>query len=266
MINAFVNRDVLQSNFGNSLAMYEIARIGEGFARVVELMMEGATPLIVAIGVVGLADAVVRRNAAAIPLLAVAAVFFLQFVLIGAGKPAEYGRFGLFTDATFAILTASVAASSRSRKAFRIAGLAILVGWVGISGTAYAQNFLFDARSGGSRRSVSEFLRDRELAGDKLGLDRCSLVVGVVREPAPYCNPPLNFSNVKVVLTSDVEDLPCEPGDCCRLILVLDEVRWADRTVPRFITRGPVTPISWANKPIELPSPLRAKKRGDFED
>ena len=115
VINAVSNREVLRSNFGNSLAMYEVSRVGEGLVRVLELTIEGATLPVLVLGAVALLFGVVRRNAEVTPLAVVGGVLFLQFVLIGAGKPGEYGRFGVFTNTALAIGAACVIAGIFAR-------------------------------------------------------------------------------------------------------------------------------------------------------
>jgi hypothetical protein len=270
LINAFVNRDVLRSNFANSLAMYEIARIGEGLVRVIELTIEGATLPVVVVGLVGLLIAVVRRNQAAVPLVVVAGVFLLQFVLIGAGKPAEYGRFGIFTNTAFAMGAGSILAYRvrRSRWINSVVGLAVLgvTVWTVVVGGHYLGNFHVDAHGTGTRQGLAEFFRT------KVGSDQCPVVVvGVPHDPAPYCLPPMNFSNVKLLLANDGESLLSEPGDCRYFIAALDRVVWPrlEETVERLgflIAKGPSTPISWANKPIRVTFPGRPMAPGAFGD
>jgi hypothetical protein len=80
LINAFANREVLKSNFGNSLAMYEIARFGEGFIRVAELTIEGATLPVLLLGLLGLGFVVVRKHTVSFPLIVGAASMVLTVV------------------------------------------------------------------------------------------------------------------------------------------------------------------------------------------
>jgi len=188
-------------------------------------------------------------------------VFFLQFVLIGAGKPAEYGRFGLFTDTTFAILTASVAASSRSRRAFRIAGLTILVGWVGISGAAYAQNFRIDATDQSSRTQFAGYLMSYDYSLRYWGTE---MTIVVPSDPAPYNLPPLPFHDRKVFLLQTHLDIMFVTRDpFWWLIHPVDSTTLLEqnsRVFPLqqldFSSSGwRETPISWANKPFSLEIP-----------
>ncbi|MFQ5461292.1 MAG: ArnT family glycosyltransferase [Phycisphaerae bacterium] len=199
LINAFVNRDVLRSNFGNSLAMYDVARVGEGLLRVLALTVEGATLPILVIGAIGIAYAIARRTPTLTPLIAPALVLFVQFVLIGAGKPAEYGRFGIFTNSALAIATATFLVSDRKGLRGRLGqGAAVLaVLWVAFCGWAYMANFRADCTDSCSRiraRFGQPPGSDVQDGGDPWVDARRT--VYVPKEPAPYCCPPLPFAQV----------------------------------------------------------------------
>ena len=105
-INLVSNREVLVSNFGNSLAMYEVDRVVEGAVRLAQLACEGATAPVVILGVIGMVLCVRQYGRASLPLLIPALVFALQFALIGAGKPDEYGRFSIFYSSALAVCCA----------------------------------------------------------------------------------------------------------------------------------------------------------------
>ncbi len=268
VINALGNREVLQSNFGNSLAMYEIARIGEGFIRVLELTVEGATLPILVLGVIALLIATLRKNGAMVPLVVPAAVFFLQFVLIGAGKPAEYGRFGIFTNTALLIGTACLLPRrwTRLREVVNWIPAVVVVCWIAAFGGSYLRSFCEDASGRGSREGIAAIL---PLARDKWP-DSQWHRVAVHADPAPYSLPPLSFRQVEVrlfrsrghlneyrgsplVLLKPVDQLEKNVTD-----LLLDPlVEWRHNTRPsislvfeRLLHRP--TPISWANKPFDL--------------
>jgi len=337
VINAIGNRDVLRSNFGNSLAMYEIARLGEGFVRVVELTVEGATLPVVVVGALALVIGLVRiarqrmraesepgapatgqapavspprlrsglgsedaggleaREAASIfgsptakamghpadlylPLIVPAALFFVQFVLIGAGKPAEYGRFGIFPNTALAIGAACVLTRRwiRLREIVNWIPGAFVVLYVGFFGGNYLWNFRADCSDGNTRDRVAiDFSKRFEwlLLIHTSGHLRPSGAVATIVEPAPYCFPPLNFSKRPVWLfPSQVAYEAHAPADTPLLVCVdrgfaalYDPPpvasEWADlddayllpmqRFYAGFRTRVE-TPISWANKPIPV--------------
>jgi len=264
LINAFVNREVLRSNFGNSLAMYQIARIGEGFVRVVELTIEGATLPMVVVGLLALVAAIVRKNSVAIPLIVVATLFFLQFVLIGAGKPAEYGRFGIFTNTALAI-GAACAFSTRwpnDQPIIRGSWAVFVTVWVALSGAMYLYNFTADTSPYGSRlkavRQVDRWVQSVHHAGRRP-------TIAVTAEPAPYCCPPLAFSSIDVTLVASDSRTPRGPDTTWRVLeqkpswvsptigTVLREL-WNEEAERRF-EYAPDTPISWANKLFSLEIP-----------
>jgi hypothetical protein len=264
LVNAFVNREVLRSNFGNSLAMYEIARIGEGFLRVIELTIEGATLPMVVVGLLALVAAIVRKNSVAIPLIVVAALFFLQFVLIGAGKPAEYGRFGIFTNTALAIGAACVFSTRwpNDQPIVRGSWAVFVTAWVALSGAMYLYNFTADTSPYGSRlkavRQVDRWVQTVHHAGRRP-------TIAVTAEPAPYCCPPLAFSSIDVTLVASDSRTPRGPDTTWRVLeqkpswvsptigTVLREL-WNEEDERRF-EYAPDTPISWANKLFSLEIP-----------
>lgn len=267
LINALANPDVLRSNFGNSLAMYEIARVGEGFLRVLELTAEGATWPVVVVGSLGLVLLLIRNPRAAAPLAVLFLILVLQFVLIGAGKPGEYGRFGIFTNAALAIgSAAAVYTVPRSARWLAwILRVGLPVG-VALAGWPYLANFRADATSDNSRILMAEEIAAVYARGLE---ENHRIAVHVPRQPAPYLLPPLDFSRIPVWLTPHPAQAREHPG--------CDQPYWLeplDRPgqpvftytprecfVPRKCRVGelstsddrrriPYTPISWANKPF----------------
>ena len=317
LINAFANREVLSSNFGNSLAMYEVARIGEGFVRVLQLTVEGATLPIVALGAISLFVACIRmggtgkrslhvggghtnrgepvdgghagaslghgtrydtrkKNALIIPLAVPAAVLFLQFVLIGAGKPPEYGRFGVFTNTALAIGTACLLARrwTRLREIVNWIPAAFIALWVAYFGLAYLWNFHVDATDVGSRSRLAG------LGGSRLddpASGRCAMGLAVLAVPAPYSLPPTDFSRTDVLLFRSNDHFLTTAGSLgAVLIEPVDQRGYMRRGLagdasrpehdPSLLTlprerrfRGRLelpwhrtTSISWANKPFQV--------------
>lgn len=251
VINALSNREVLASNFGNSLAMYQIARLGEGFVRVLELTVEGATLPILVLGVIACVAATVRRNRtiaerSTVAILAIpAAIFFAQFVLIGAGKPAEYGRFGIFTNTALAIATACCVMHSAFRCARwkRYVAGGIIVVWVGLFGAAYLMNFHLDATDRGSRVELAQLIANQTPAGDS---DQPPPTIFLRSEPAPYGCPPLDFASRTVQLVPARAAFPPPSTPEGFILVETDDAPDAGVGQPFSTT----TPISWANKPF----------------
>ncbi len=266
VINAFANQEVLRSNFGNSLAMYEIARIGESFSRVTELTVEGASLPVAVCGLFALAAAVCRRglrfNAVSWVVVVPAAAFFLQFVAIGAGKPAEYGRFGVFPNAALAIGAACVlnARVLQSHWLLRVALPAFVVAWVAAMGGGYLRNFHMDTTDRASRIVLAETVRS---LGSQAGMEGKTPTVTLFAEPAPYNCPPLDFSEIEVILApSPPKDGEMEQQDSLTLRpidggLPLTSDLWDLVVRASGIRKEPVraTPISWANKPFDVRLP-----------
>jgi hypothetical protein len=270
LINAFANREVLRSNFGNSLAMYQIARIGEGFVRVVELTIEGATLPMVVVGLVGLFIAVVRRNQAAIPLVVAAGVFLLQFVLIGAGKPAEYGRFGIFTNTALAV-AAGCLLGGRKPRLIRWAGLpaaVVVTVWIAWSGYAYLNGFIIDAGNQGSRLNLARFCRYLSREAPTM---RITTPLATFAEPAPYCYPPIDFAHVDLRLVSTTSYLGIGADREAFAFSPVENTEWmfpkyaeAPAFAPILRTARFVDDPSWSTMMLRLDSTWRTAP-GDFD-
>ncbi|MFQ5591982.1 MAG: ArnT family glycosyltransferase [Phycisphaerae bacterium] len=260
LINALSSRGVLASNFSNSLSMYEVSRVGEGFLRVVELAGEGATWPVVILGLVGLTIGVARRNTDAWPVVITTAAFVMQFSLIGAGKPAEYGRFGVFADTALAIGASYALASSGKRRlgtARTILGLLTAISTV-LYGGAYLWNFRTDTTGNNSRIRAAQRIARLAEAAARNGK---RLVVALKADPAPYGCPPMDFTQVHVVLVRSLDEL----GDTASnrpyvLVQAIDRSEprtgsgsrgMPDRALPCWVFPCD-TPISWANKPFKV--------------
>jgi hypothetical protein len=167
-----------------------------------------------------------------------AACVALQFVLLAAGKPAEYARFALTFDVLAGILAAVAVARLplRPREA-AMAGV-LLVAATALYGLRYDLNFLADNRPNSTRRTVA-----RQLA--RLATPGRTLVVSA--DPAPYVLPPVDLFAWRIVLLP-----PGAPtSDVGANALA---VRPTDRT-----TLGLPSPISWADKPFEV-VPVAARR------
>ena len=258
VINAFVNRDVLASNFGNSLAMYEVDRLIEGFVRVWQLTVEGATLPIVLLGICALFGSWLRRARNVSPLIVPALLFFLQFVLIGAGKPAEYGRFGIFTNTCLAVGTACLLAwgfRDGMRKLTRVVVILMIAATTGIGGGRYLYGFCTDAWGCGQRAKLAAWCAEYP-----------DLPVLLFAEPAPYGCPPLRFDKRPVLLCASIEQAVEYAGDQEVILLRAMDTRpegacgqmlGSSMMPPSYVmhesfVESPLaeSPISWANKPF----------------
>ena len=199
---------------------------------------------------------------ASIPLLTVAAVLFLQFVLIGAGKPAEYGRFGIFTNTALAIASATLLFApglpDRLITVRAVAGVLTVV-WTAVAGAGYVHNFYRDTTATNSRVRMAEDFQTLP-AGPKAIL--------VPSDPAPYNCPPLDFRRTPVyrrfesiegiAVSEETDGYFVRPDDHGRPPFWAPRVR-GDQSVRILGGSWWATPISWANKPMyrnRIPTPL----------
>ncbi len=266
LINAIFHPAVLRSNFGNSLAMYEVARVGEGLLRVIELTVDGATLPVTLLGVTGLVLAMVKRRPDATLLAVAAGVFFVQFVLIGAGKPNEYGRFGVFPCAALAIAAACVLGGhwpQRLRRArWAVCGLSLA--WAGLFAAGYLRGFVLDGRPNNGRvRTAAAFM-------SATGNGRQAPLVAMFREPAPYCCPPLPCVRLPMVYrTQQPSAAKGDLGSDAAWVCVLEEDLKArpasvvQRLVAMLARDWRRAPISWANVPVILEPMVQAFPTAD---
>jgi len=114
-----------------------------------------------------------------------------QFVLLGAGKPDEYGRFGVFANCALAVGCACLVdlAWRWRRPAGALLGV-VTVGWCAWASAGYLAGFVADSRRTGSRDLAAAYLAEHH--GDH--------VLALTAEPAPYGCPPLAFERRPVIL------------------------------------------------------------------
>jgi len=264
VINLFSNRQVLSSNFGNSLAMYEITRLGEGAIHAAWLVAEGTSPLLAGAGVVGAAVYAIRasrrRRGGEAPLgwLLAAPVLLIamQFVALAAGKPGEYGRFAVLPDIALAMAAAVAIRRYVSQVPLRLVLLAGLLGGASFSGYAYLAGFVRDSARETSRMQAAGVLQKY--------CDHGARALGIQAEPAPYTLPPVNLFRWRILLL---------PENHSPKALVRPDVLIRPRGTRPFAVESAAggndtaatvgsqwdatphwdaTPISWADKTFEL--------------
>jgi len=255
-INLIAHRDTLRSSLQTSTAMYEVGRVGQGLWNVTRLLIEGTGPVLGILAVVGCGVLTVSRNRPMWLVLAPAVLTVLQFACIGAGKPGEYGRFLVYPAAVIAVLAACAVSSALQRR--RTIG-ALLAAFV-IAATAldtyrYLRGFVHDACDTNTRSLAARWLSE-QLAQDP------DADLGILREPAPYCVPPLDFAGRRVVLLppehpGKVSDWPHYVVSTCDDPDDFESSWWRPRydRVAIFPSNtrgwfGRPTLISWADKPV----------------
>lgn len=280
-VNLVVNRAVLESNFGNSLAMYEIGRWREGMANAARLISEGASPGLAWVGAlaatgalaVGMMDRLRGENpplrpvGAAQPqmsfpparstepasnaawLLAAPAVAILfQFIALAAGKPGEYGRFAVLPDVALGLAAAVGAWWILRVPTLRMLGLSLLMAGTCLEGYGYLRGFIRDSNPTPHRLLLARRLS--AMLGDS------SKTIAVEAEPAPYVLPPLDVFRWRILLCPKGQALHNAAADA--VILAVDDPSLAPSPPEGFErvhtprSRGPACTISWADKPILL--------------
>jgi hypothetical protein len=266
-INLVANPAVLRSNLGTSTAMYH-ASATSGWLTGGKLMLEAATIAVVMFGVIGvlhvIESTVAQRRlnfywpgCPAVHLLwllvVVGLIVAVQFFVLAAGKPGEYGRFALLPATVLCVLavTSFWTFLPPARVAF-LSTLLICTAWFG---TNYIVHFTADDEPSMSPRIMTaDALRMlvRRTPAKKLAL---------VVEPAPYSMPPVDLWHW------DLQLLPrgVAPGAAARAAesdLVLRPVdQLPDTVTPGFrrferplaqpLLANPAR-ISWAAKPFEI--------------
>ena len=251
--NWLFNRAALQSNIGNSTAMYEhqMEQAVAGAVRIAHLLPMSAGAGVLFAGAVGLI-ALLRRHPRPVIVAVVAGVAMLLIcVLLGAGKPDEFARFLVLPVLLLCIAAGWILAKLICWRPL----LGSVVGLVVLATSpvaAYVRAFAVDARGNlESRRMAGDFL-SATLANDD--------VLGVLQEPAPYAVPPADFTRRRVVYLPPLRPAELDEADLPSwLVFTADDERahaaawWQEyyRLEARFPAAGTrLSPICWADKPV----------------
>ncbi|HEY7089396.1 MAG TPA: hypothetical protein VH518_14965, partial [Tepidisphaeraceae bacterium] len=255
LVHLIGDRAVLQSNLANSTAMYQFGRLGEGLINAGKLLIEGATPLAVIIGILG-AVLVARRSdnppaSSLRVLLAVAGLVLVQFVLLAAGKPGEYGRFAILPAIVLALSSATLIGRAPIRPFEKVESLGLLVLLTILPSLIYLYGFVRD--SGPEPRRLADAVVIEQL--HQMG----ATTLGVDREPAPYRLPPVDLFDWTIILLPQSFDLDSGLAPVDVIVRPVDDIKNTPRergayqlaSEKRFEDLFPAR-ISWANKPMEI--------------
>jgi hypothetical protein len=265
-INLVRNPAVLRSNFGTSTAMYHATAAGV-WLNGGKLMLEAATIAVVLFGVIGvlhvIESSVAQRRlnfywpgCPAVHLLwllvAAGLLVAVQFFLLAAGKPGEYGRFALLPATVLCIL--AVTSFWTFLPPARVAFLSTLLVCTAWFGTNYIAHFDAD---------LDPMMTPRMMTADALRAMKRTPAkkLAIVAEPAPYSMPPVDLWHWELQLLPRGAD----PGAAARAAdsdLLVRAVDQLPETVPAGFRRleRPLTQpllanparISWAAKPFEI--------------
>jgi hypothetical protein len=181
-------------------------------------------------------------------LLIVSLPILAQFTMLAANKPGEYARFGIFFDIALLLVAFSGIAALVKSLRYRMITTAVLGVLTAVWGAGYIWHFIRDSSDRPSRIIAAERLQKTyELGARELA---------IYSDPAPYCLPPVNLFDWKIVLL-DPGAAPLESTDV--LIRPTDAVPsqkdppMRDYRIDYWIRpRIFDTPISWAHKPFRV--------------
>ncbi|HEV7298599.1 MAG TPA: hypothetical protein VGN72_04480 [Tepidisphaeraceae bacterium] len=269
VMNAMQGSSVLSSNMTAHGNFYQVGQVVRGLFNGIDLLAEGSSLAVAVIGGIAAVVGVLRmartpgaavdfpRKALAILLAAPALLVLAQFVLLGAGKPGEYGRFAILP--CVALLIAALGGLRnwiKLPRTRRIAGIA-LVAWVVAAGAIYIKNF---ARDTGRSDTRTEAARTLEMWADR-GRTR----MAIFDEPAPYSMPPVDLFCWVLLLQPVDRPVPPAVAEFDAIVKAVDRlnepptefVSWSpDAAIQLLPSR-----ISWANKPIDLFVPSNVSDR-----
>jgi hypothetical protein len=254
LIHLLGDPTVLHSNLSNSKAMYEVARVGEGFINAMRLVWEGATPLILVVGLIGgvVAQRIAKPQAAALRILIiVSVVIVVQFIALAAGKPGEYGRFALVPSIVLALCCAVLFGRARIRTFEKVESLALLVILAMLPSVIYLYGFVRDSGAASRRLHYARLIEQLRAEGAQ--------TLGIERDPAPYRLPPVDlfrWTILKLPTTFDLTSSEAVTDVIVRPVDVMPSNAPPSRAYRRLNGRDfdDVFParISWADKPLEI--------------
>jgi hypothetical protein len=233
------DRQMLESNFANTRAMYTTGPLGASVDNAALLVAAGMTlPLSIvgACATIALLFAKRSDHGTGWILAIVAAIVFAQFGLYAWNKTGEYARFALFADVAL-MLAAFLAADRFIRPtAGRVVFAVLLLGFTCAHSFAYERGFVRDSLPNDSRMRAAAAI-DAGLTGGPQ-----TSVLYIASEPAPYCLPPVNLFRWRVVLLPGDGQTPAG-SDAGTTVRVSNPVKVFDPMA---------TPISWADKTFDV--------------
>ena len=273
--NFIFHRVVLESNLGNSKAMYHANLTMNGIENAAYLIAAGTSPLLMLAGVIATAalairavrvrqnrdEAEIRRRTTGLLLAIPAIVITVQCLFFAVNKPGEFGRFMLLPD-IFLLIEVMVALGTQwhglpaSEDSTQEIVQGRLKSWAGspchwgggllvvataLSGLSYLRAFTLDSRS-----STSRLIEAKRLVS--LNPRNSTTRWQPTPTPAPYCLPPMDLFDDRIIL------LPKDAGlgeglKIADVSVRAVDVPGEDRNWLRLFT---TTPISWANKPFDV--------------
>jgi hypothetical protein len=278
LIRLVKSRALLAGNAAGLGGFYNLSNRAGAFRTASRLILEGATPGLIAIAAFGAilfaARLIARTRRPRSPLaggrvsplawllLAPAAANAAHVFAFAGGKPGEYGRFALLLNVGIAILAVrSVAYFVKSGPLCAV--VLLMLPLCALPGALrYLTNFIRDAGPYNSR--LAEARRLAEVVAfnrDPAAAPEHRLTLGITADPAPYCMPPVDLWRWRVLLVPrgmTLEDA-ARANVADVLLQAVDEPGRAGQVIGDYVelppALRPVSPpavISWAGKPFRL--------------
>lgn len=256
LINFFTNRQLLQSNLGNTRDMFSFGLSLDAVTNAVRLIAEGASFTLAGVGMLAAAALIIaaslRKNwalrSSAWLVVLVAGLGLVQFVLFAGGQPAEYGRFAVFADISLLIGAVVGGYFAFHWMEWRPEFLILLGLAAAIPGSSYYAGFVEDAGRARSRLMAAQVVEAKRQGGTRS--------VGVFAEPAPYAVPPINLFSGPVVLLPRGYNPAIDPNTPDVVVRTVDTMdkppeAWMARYEFEFIDPLDSTAkMRWAAKPF----------------
>lgn len=245
-INLLRDSAALTSNLKNTQAMYGQGSLVQGLKDGTARLLEAGSPVLIGLGALALLAAVARRrklSPLAWLLSVPSALVLIQFALLAAGKPAEYGRFAIFPVVALcvgSIWLLGLIPSRWPRWGLQVATPCVVMAiWT----WPYLTAFIDDATQDGTRLRAAERLRV---------LQRDHRELQVFADPAPYALPPLDVWRWEITLTPRNHEPTGEV--VIRPIDDASRLKLAPQGYTREVIANPgrAAPITWADKPFEI--------------
>jgi hypothetical protein len=246
ILHLLTNRTLLQSNLGNSAAMYQLPASIAGTFHGLLLIFTGSS-IIAFFGLWVLLIESTRKRPTAWLLLAAILPQLIFFLMHATGKPGEYARFALQAEVLLILAVAlGIAVMKRPIERLVIAG--VLLALLLPLSISYILNYTRETLGTSTRHLAAVQLNQLAASG------ATTLAIDV--EPAPYSLPPVDLFHWKLLLLPRDAQFPADAG------VRIDAVDYAGKKTANmnFVGR-PIfmdTPLSWAAKPFRIESPPNA--------
>lgn len=260
-IDFFWHRQRLFSNISNSAAMYHFSALS-AIGNAAALMIEGTSLVVFILGIAGVLFLFTHllKNPGStsskffLALIIPTVLMLIPFIVFASGKPAEYARFAILPDILLMLI--AVFGCTKLPILIRPFVMALLLVCAAIPAFGYWRSYCMDHGSTDTRLLSAEALSN--WPGPR------KISVALTTEPAPYCCPPMNLFDWRLILLPRSQS-PSTSSMSYNLALLSIDYPPAPSPNLQILPTSPVprTPMSWANKYFAIythaPSPAQQK-------